>query len=300
MASSYSAKLWRVLKTTAIQYFAHRSPRLGAALAYYSVFSMGPLLLLVIVVAGFFFGEDAVRGSLSAQFSSLLGRGTSDAIQAMLAGAAFRNTGKVAAVAGIVLVFFAAIGIVAQLKDALNTIWNVRDPETVDIGWYVRTYAISLAGVLVLGLLLTVSLVFSAALDALSAWVGADSLTAAWQAANFVVSLALLTLLFAMLFKWFPDTEVRWHDVWLGAGVTAILFELGKQAIGRYVAYAQFESTYGAAASNIVLLIWVYYSSQILLIGAELTHAFASEVGARKRQGPDATTPHKIDTEAKA
>ncbi len=300
MVPAYAAPLWRILKTTALQYFAHRSPRLGAALAYYSVFSMGPLLLLVIAVAGFFFGEDAVRGSLSTQFSSLLGRGTSDAIQTMLANAAFRSTGKLAAIVGIALVFVAAVGVMAQLKDALNTIWNVRDPEEVSIGWYVRTYAVSLAGVLVLGLLLTTSLVFSAALDAISEWVGAESFAPAWLTANFVISLALLTLLFAMLFKWFPDTEVLWHDVWLGAAVTALLFEAGKQAISRYVAFAGFETTYGAAASIIVLLIWVYYSSQILLIGAELTHAFASEVGARKRQGPDATAPHKIDTEAKA
>jgi membrane protein len=218
----------------------------------------------------------------------------------MLAGAALHSSGRMAAIIGIALVVVAAVGVVAQLKDAMNTIWNVRDPQTVQVGWYVRTYLVSFAGVLVLGLLLVVSLVFSAAVDAFAAWAGGDSAAAAaWSAVNFAVSLVLLTVLFALLFKWFPDTEVAWRDVWLGSFLTALLFNAGKLAIGWYVGIAGFESTYGAATSIVVLLIWVYYSAQILLLGAEFTHAYASETGSRKRQGPDATTPHKIDTEAK-
>jgi membrane protein len=300
MKSRRANILWRVLKTTVAQWLAHRSPRLGAALAYYSVFSMGPLLLLVVAVAGFFFGRDAVRGSLAHQFEGLFGPKASAIVQDMLAASTLHSTGLAAAV-GIALVLFAAVGVVAQLKDAMNTIWNVRDPQTVEVGWYVRTYLVSFAGVMVLGLLLVVSLVFSAAVDAFAAWAGGSNSTALlWTAVNFLISFALITALFAMLFKWFPDTKVAWRDVWLGAAFTALLFNIGKLLIGWYVAYASFESTYGAAASIVVLLIWVYYSAQILLLGAEFTHAFASETGSRKRQGPDSTTPHKMDTEAKA
>jgi membrane protein len=219
----------------------------------------------------------------------------------MLSSSTLHATG-ITAVIGLALVLFAAVGVVAQLKDAMNTIWNVRDPKTVQLGWYVRTYLISLAGVMVLGLLLVISLVFSAAVDALAAWAGGhESATAfAWTSVNFAASFALLTALFAMLFKWFPDTEVAWRDVWLGAAFTALLFTIGKLLIGWYVALASFESTYGAAASIVVLLIWVYYSAQILLLGAEFTHAFASETGSRKRQGPDSSAPHKMDAEAKS
>jgi membrane protein len=222
-------------------------------------------------------------------------------IQDMLAASTLHSTGVAAAI-GIALVLFAAVGVVAQLKDAMNTIWNVSDPKTVQVGWYVRTYLVSFAGVMVLGLLLVVSLVFSAAIDALAAWAGGgDEPTAwLWTTANFLISFALITALFAMLFKWFPDTEVAWRDVWLGAAFTALLFNVGKLLIGWYVAYATFESTYGAAASIVVLLIWVYYSAQILLLGAEFTHAFASETGSRRREGPDSTAPHKMDADASA
>lgn len=259
---------------------------------------MGPLLLLVVAVAGFFFGQEAVRGSLTRQFVTLLGPGASKTVEGMLLGSTLHSKG-VAAVLGLVLVVFAAVGVVAQLKDAMNTIWNVRDPKRVEVGWYLRTYLVSLAGVLVLGLLLVVSLVFSAAVDALATWAGGADTALGWTALNFVISFVLLTALFAMLFKWFPDTKVEWWDVWLGAAFTALLFNVGKLLIGWYVAFGSFETTYGAAASIVVLLIWVYYSAQILLLGAEFTHAFASETGSRKRQGPDSTTPHKIDAEAK-
>ena len=204
--------IWVVLTTAVAQWFHHRSPRLGAALAYYSVFSMGPLLLLVTAVAGLFFGADAVRGSLSAQFRSLLGPTGSKAIKAMLAGASSKPAGYLAAATGVLLILVAAVGVVAQLKDAMNTIWNVEDPKEVSLWWYVRTYLISFAGVLALGLLLTVALVLSAALLAISSALGGEAaaISTAWQLIEFVVSLAILAALFSMLFKWFPDTTVSW------------------------------------------------------------------------------------------
>ena len=291
----------RVVLTTAVaQWFRHRSPRLGAALAYYSVFSMGPLLLLVIAVAGLFFGPDAVRGSLSVQFKSLLGATGSTAIEAMLAGASSKPASHVAAVLGVLLILVSAVGVVAQLKDAMNTIWNVEDPKETSVWWYVRTYVVSLVGVLALGLLLTIALVLSAALSAISSAVGGEAAAAStqWHVIDFVVSLTILAALFAMLFKWFPDTEVAWHDVWFGAIVTALLFNVGKLLIGWYVGSQGLESTYGAAASIIVLLIWVYYSAQIVLFGAELTHAYAAERGSRRRQGLNSVSANKSDTAA--
>jgi len=283
----------KVLKTAIDQWFRHRSARLGAALAYYSVFSMGPLLLIVTSVAGLFFGADAARGSLTAQFRALLGETGSKAVEAMLAGASSEQSGRLAAIIGVILLLVAALGVVVQLKDAMYTIWNVEEPKQAGLWWYVRTYLISLAGILGLGFLLAVSLVVSAALAALSSWSG--SATAVGEAINFVASLGILTALFAMLFKWFPDTAVTWRDVLPGAVATAVLFNLGKFAIGWYIGTQGIESTYGAAASIVVLLIWAYYAAQIVLFGAELTHAYAAEGGSRRGETADAGSPHNAN-----
>jgi membrane protein len=283
--------IWKVLKTAIDQWFQHRSARLGAALAYYSVFSMGPLLLIVTSVAGLFFGADAVRGSLTAQFRLLLGDTGSKAVEAMLVGASSPQSGRLAAITGVALLLVAALGVVVQLKDAMNTIWNVEEPKETGLWWYLRTYLISFAGILGLGFLLAISLVVSAGLAALSSWSGGAA--AIGEAINFVASMAILTALFAMLFKWFPDTEIAWHDVLPGAVATALLFNVGKFAIGWYIGTQGLESTYGAAASIVILLIWVYYSAQIVLFGAELTHAYAAEAGSRRTQGPEASAPHK-------
>jgi membrane protein len=260
----------------------HRCPRLGAALAYYAVFSLGPLLLIVTAVAGLFFGPDAVRGSLTAQFRGLLGESGGQAIDAMIEGAASASSGRTAAGIGIVLLLVAALAVVVQMKDALNTIWEVEDPLDAGWWWYVRTYLISFAGILSLGLLLAISLVVSTGLTAFGSWVGIPAgENLFWQAVNLALSLSVLSALFALLFKYFPDTAVAWADVWPGAIATAALFEAGKLAISLYIGMQGLESTYGAAASFVVLLIWVYYSSQIVLFGAELTHVYAQRRAAR-------------------
>ena len=270
--------MWKVLTTAYNNWSRHRSARLGAALAYYSVFSLGPLLLIVIAIAGLWFGQDAVRGSLTGQFRELLGPDGAQAVEAMLKGAASAQTGGIAAVVGVALLLIAALGVVAQLKDALNTIWDAPEPQGSGIWWYVRTYLVSLAGVMALAFLLMVSLVISTGLAAVSAWAGtADSGVLLWEAVNFAVSLGVLTGLFAMLFKWFPDVPVRWGDVWPGALASALLFQAGKLAIAWYIGSQGLESTYGAAASLVVLLIWVYYTAQIVLFGAEISHAYARQ-----------------------
>jgi membrane protein len=270
-----------LLSTAANNWSRHRSARLGAALAYYSVFSLGPLLLIVTAIAGFFFGADAVRGSLTSQFRGLLGQTGGQAIEAMLKGAASSTSGGWSAVVGIALLLAAALGVVVQLKDALNTIFEAKEPDDAGLGWYARVYGVSLAGILALGFLLAVSLVISTMLSAFSAWIsGSTTQGIVLQIINFMISLGVLTLLFAMLFKWFPDTIMPWRLVWPGALVTALLFNVGKSAISWYIGTQGLESTYGAAASIVVLLIWVYYSAQIVLFGAELTHAYAAQTGS--------------------
>jgi membrane protein len=275
--------MWALLTEAFNDWLRHRGGRLGAALAYYSIFSLGPLLLIVTSVAGLFFAADAVRGSITTQFRSLLGEAGSQALEAMLKGASVSSSGKLAAALGVILLLIAALGVVVQLKDALNTIWEVPDERQAGLWWYLRTYLISLAGVLGLGFLLAMSLVISTALTAFSTWIGGSAVeTMFWQVMNFVVSLAVLAVLFAMLFKWFPDVHVAWSDVWPGALVTALLFNIGKLAIAWYIGTQGLESTYGAPASLVILLIWVYYAAQILLFGAELTHVYAQRHGARR------------------
>jgi membrane protein len=266
-----------ILKTAATNWSLHKSGRLGAALSYYSVFSLGPLLLIVIAIAGIMFSEEAVRGSLNGQFREILGPDGSEAIDGMLRGAASRETGGATALWGIGLLLVAALGVVVALKDALNTIWDVEPAQEGGIWWYVKTYLISLAGVLALGFLLIVSLVVSTMLAAVTAWAGAKFGNTALlgQAASTLVSLLVLTSLFAMLFKWFPDTQVAWADALVGAVVAAALFEVGKLGIAWYIARQGLQSTYGAAASFVVLLIWVYYTAQIMLFGAEVSRACA-------------------------
>ena len=282
---------WQVFTTAVNQWFEHRSARLGAALAYYSVFSMGPLLLIVTSVAGLFFGAEAVRSGLSSQFNALLGQTGSKAIEAMLEGASSKQSGHIAALTGVVLLLVAALGVVSQLKDAINTIWNVAEPKDISVSWYVRTYLVSFAGILGLGFLLAVSLVISTALAAVSSQLSTGT-TVIGVLLNTAASLLLLSILFAMLFKWFPDTEVAWGDVMPGAIATAVLFNLGKFAIGWYIGKQGLESTYGAASSIVVLLVWVYYSEQIVLFGAELTHAYATKVGSQRKKGPEETLSH--------
>jgi membrane protein len=271
--------VWSLVKETAANWVAHRDARLGAALSYYSIFSVGPLIVIAISIAGVLFGEDAVRGEVSAQVQGLLGNSGAQAIQSMLVGAARPHEGAIAALFGIVTLIFAALGVVVQLKDALNTVWEVEAKKS-GVWSFVCTYLVSLAGVLALGFLLLVSLLVSAFLAAGSKYVAPYLPEVALQLISSLVSLAFITLLFAMMFKWLPDADVAWSDVWVGAAVTAVLFEVGKLLIGLYIGKQGLESTFGAAASLVVLLIWIYYSSQIVLMGAEFTRAYARSRGA--------------------
>lgn len=271
----FATNCWLLFRDAAIAWSDHKDARQGAALAYYSVFSFGPVIVIAIAVAGFVFGEDAARGEVDAQLRGLLGGPAAGALDAMLAGANKPAQGVIATAIGTAILLFTAVGVVVQLKDAFNIVWDV-DQKKISGWWqFVREYLISVAAIVALGFLLLTSLLFTAALSAAGKYLDGQLPSGTMQIVGSGGSFATITCLFAMMFKWLPDTPIDWRDVWPGAAITAALFEIGKLVIGIYIGRQALDSTYGAAASLVVLLIWVYYSSQILLFGAELTHAYA-------------------------
>jgi membrane protein len=272
----FLTNFWSLTRNTAASWSEHKDSRQGAAIAYYSIFSLGPVLVIAIAISGVVFGEDAARGDVELQLKGLLGDATAKAVDAMLVGASKPQQGLIATVLGTALLLFAAVSVVIQLKDAFNTVWEVDAKKISGLWQFVRAYLVSVAAVITLGFLLLVSLVFTAALSVAGKYLGTQLPETALQVTGSLVSFVAITVLFAMMFKWLPDTPVDWRDVWLGAAITAALFETGKLLIGIYIGKQALDSTYGAAASLVVLLIWVYYSSQIVLLGAEFTHAYAS------------------------
>jgi membrane protein len=263
---------WALAREAASSWLIHKDARTGAALAYYSVFSLGPLMVIAIAVAGAVFGRDAAQGEIQVQLQSALGDTAAAAVNAMLVGASAPRGGLLASAIGTAVLLFTAVGVVVELKDAFNTVWEV-DARKVSGFWqFVRTYLVSLAAVLTLGVLLLVSLILTAALSAAGAYLGAQMPVVALQLLNTAASFVTATLAFAMMFRFLPDADVAWRDVGLGAALTAGLFEIGKLLIGLYVGRRALESTYGAATSLVVILIWIYYSSQIVLLGAEFTY----------------------------
>jgi membrane protein len=277
--------LWPIAKEAAANWSHHKDSRQGAALAYYSVFSLGPIIVIAIAVAGFFFGHEAVTGQVAGSIKDLLGETGATAVQAMLADAGRPREGAIASLLGLGALLFAAIGVVVQLKDALNTVWEVEEKPDHGTWHFIRSYVVSLAAVMALGFLLLVSLMVTAVLATFSKYAAPHVAEWLLHLISSLVSLAVIALLFAMMFKWLPDVPIDWYDVWLGAVLTAILFEIGKSAIALYIGKQGLESTYGAAASILVVLIWVYYTSQIILMGAEVTHAFAKSHGSLKARG---------------
>jgi len=269
--------LWNALKAAGVNWLGHKSPKAGASLAYYSIFSMGPLIVVVITIATLVFDREGVQREVVGALTGLLGSKGGEAVNAMLAGAGKPSEGLFATVIGTATLIFAALGVVVQLKEALNVVWEVKPKPRGGVWGFVRDYVLSLAGVAALGFLLLVSMLLTAGLAAAGKSMGGMLPEAAMQVLNFVVSFAVISLMFALLFKWMPDAEVTWRDVALGAIGTAALFEIGRLAIGFYIGKQGLESTYGASASLVVILIWVYYSAQIVLFGAEFTHARAEQ-----------------------
>ena len=262
----------------------HNAPRLGASLSYYTLFSMAPLLIIAIGVAGLVFGEKAAQGQIQAELAGLIGEQSAKAIEGVVEASRQGKAGILASVIAFFTLLLGATGVFVELKSALNDVWGVKPPPSAGGVWgYVRTRLVSLAMVMAVGFLLMVSLVASAALAAvqglLAGWMpGWDKLL--W-ALNTVVSFGVITVLFALLLKYLPDTAIAWKDVWLGAVLTALLFNIGKTLIGLYLGKSSVASVYGAAGSLVVVIVWVYYAAQIFFFGAELTQAFAHRHGSR-------------------
>ena len=276
--------LYQLAKMASANWVADYAPSMGAALAYYTVFSIAPLLVIAIAVAALIFGQDAAQAAIIEQASGLIGENGGMAIESMLASAQKPKEGIIASAIGIVLLIVGATTVFAELETNLNRVWKVEPEKGPGLWHFLRTRLLAFGMVLAIGFLLIVSLVVGAGTAAWgkywSGWFG--GLEFLLQAANFAVSVTVMTVLFAMIYKFIPRVAIRWRDVWIGALVTSVLFSLGKFLIGIYIGKAGVESSYGAAGALVVLLIWVYYSAQIFLLGAEFTKVYAESHGSRK------------------
>ena len=279
-------RIWPLVKETVSSWIDDDAPSMGAALAYYTVFSVAPLLLIVIAVAGLVFGQEAARGEIMGQLSGLLGTDSARAVEDLLESVNNPEAGVLATLLGIVVLLIGATTVFAVLQSALDRIWRAPErPAGSGLWALLRSRLLSLGMVLGLGFLLMVSLVVSAGLSALGKWwtpwlsSGAVELA---QTINVGASMVLLSAIFAMIYKWMPRVKVAWSDVWVGAVITALLFTLGKSLIGLYIGRSGVASAFGAAASLVVLLVWVYWSAQIFLLGAEFTWVWAIRHGSLK------------------
>lgn len=273
-----------LLKTTAAEWTEDKASRLAAALAYYTIFALAPLLIIAIGVAGLVFGQEAASGQLFSQLKDMVGATGAEAIQSMIKDASKPTTSVLATVIGVLVMLFGASGVFAALQDALNTIWEVEPRPGLGILATIRARLLSFGMVLSIGFLLLVSLVLSAALAVLGSKFGGllGDNSILLQILNFVISFGVITLLFATLYKVLPDVEIQWREVWAGALFTALLFTIGKFLIGLYLGYSSVGSSFGAAGSLVVLLLWINYSAQIFLFGAEFTQVYATAHGSWK------------------
>ncbi|PWC33054.1 YihY/virulence factor BrkB family protein [Azospirillum sp. TSO35-2] len=281
---------WGIVADAARGWMNDDAMSLGASIAFYTIFSLAPLAILVIALAGLVFGDDAARGALVDQLSGLIGRDAGQTVQDMIARAGDRGTSVWASAIGIGTILVGATTVFVELQTALNRIWKVEASQEATITWLVRVRLKALALIGAIGFLLVVSLVVSAGLAAFGAWAASvlPSLPALLWGFDVVTSWAVLTVLFALIYRILPDTGIPWTDVWLGAAVNAFLFAVGKFLIGFYIATSGVVTVYGAAGSFVLILLWVYYSAVIFLFGAELTRAYSERSGSRAAAGPGA------------
>ncbi|MBX7116286.1 MAG: YihY/virulence factor BrkB family protein, partial [Myxococcaceae bacterium] len=279
---------WKMLKATVTEWVDDKAPTYAASLAYYTAFSIAPTLVIVVAIAGSIFGTDAARSEIEAQIRGPVGEQGARALAEMVAHASKWESGTLATLIGVVVLVFGATGVFAELQTALNAIWNATPPKINGVWAFFRTRFLSFAMVLGIGFLLLVSLVLSAGLAAFGRWAGAyaGAWMSVWQTVNLLMGFGVTTVLIAMIYKILPDVQVRWRDVWLGAVVTTLLFNVGKLAIGVYLGKTALVSSYGAAGSLAALLVWVYYSAMILLFGAEFTQIYAREHGSWAARQP--------------
>ncbi|AKG20590.1 YihY/virulence factor BrkB family protein [Calothrix sp. 336/3] len=275
--------LWSLLQETFGEWQKDKASRLAAALAYYTIFSIAPLLIIVIAVVGAVFGEAAARGAIAAQLQSLVGGAGAEVIQTAIQNANKPQQGAIASIISVIVLMFGATGLFTELQDSLNTIWEVQAKPGRAVKTMVRNRFLSFAMVLGIGFLLLVSLVISGVLQGVVGYFknilpGIDII---WQLINFFLGFTISTLLFGLIFKVLPDVKIKWSDVLVGAGITSLLFSLGRFILGQYLGNGSFGSAYGAAGSVVVILAWVYYAAQILFFGAEFTQVYARRYGSQ-------------------
>lgn len=273
-----------LLKETFSEWSKDKASRLAAALAYYTTFSLAPLLIIVIAIAGAVFGEEAARGEIVGQIQGLVGKDGAEFIETAIANANKPATGRFASIVSVVVLLFGASGVFAELQDALNTVWEVQAKPERGLINVIRNRFLSFTMVLGVGFLLLVSLVASAGLAATINFFGhllPPGLDFVWQLVNFIFAFIVSTVLFGLIYKVLPDVKIGWSDVWIGAAITSALFSIGRYVLGQYLGNSSFGSTYGAAGSLVVVLAWVYYAAQILFFGAEFTQVYARKYGSQ-------------------
>jgi membrane protein len=275
--------IWGLFQETFSEWQKDKASRLAAALSYYTIFSIAPLLIIVIAVAGAAFGEAAATNAIFNQLQGLIGAEGAKVIQNAIDNANRPRAGTIASLISIVVLLFGATGLFTELQDALNTIWEVQPKPGKAMKNMVRQRFLSFAMILAIGFLLLVSLVISAVLQGIINYFshllpGVDFI---WQFINFFLGFAITTVLFGLIFKVLPDAKITWKDVLIGAVITSLLFSLGRYALGHYLGNATFGSTYGAAGSIVVILVWVNYAAQILFFGAEFTQVYSRRYGSR-------------------
>lgn len=290
--SPFSRQIVHVMRCAATEWMEHRAASKGAALAFYSLFSLAPILVLVIAIAGFFYGQDAAQGQLLGELRGLVGPQGAETIQAILAGARNKDSGLFATIVASVLLVVGATSAFAELKDSLDEIWDVPPPK--DASWWdtVRTRLLSFGLILTLGLLLMTSLVVSAALTLVEKYLGgvwhSTTIILGWVAQGF--GFLVIATMFGAIYKLLPRIKLSWHDVSIGALGTAIMFTLGKYAIGLYIGNSGTANSFGAAGSLIALLLWVYYSAQIFFLGAEFARQYAIQLGSLRKDDAQTAT----------
>jgi membrane protein len=295
--------LWQLVRDSVSAWIDDFAPSMGAAISYYTVFSIAPLLLIVIAVAGLVLGREAASGQIFAQLQGLLGDEGATAIQGMVESASLSGKSLFATAIGVVTLIIGATTVFTELQSALDRIWESPAAEKKEGIWsLLRSRVLSFGMILAIGFLLLISLVLSAALSALGSWWA--PMFGGWeillQVVNLVVSLVVVTLLFAMIYKFLPRAKIGWHDVWIGAAATALLFTLGKFLIGLYIGKSSVASGFGAAGSLVIVLVWVYYSAQIFLLGAEFTWVYAFRHGSRRGEkvGDPTSAQREVPTKA--
>lgn len=291
-AGSLPVRVWRVARQSVDAFVDDNAASMGAALSYYTLFSIAPLLLIVLAIAGLVFDAEAARGQVFDQLRGLLGNDGAAAVEGLLQSMSQPSKGALGTLIGAVVLVIGATTVFAELQNDLDRIWRapVR-PVTSGLWSLLRTRLLSFGMVLAIGFLLLVSLVLNAAISAWGSWTAPDGWEAAGQIVNFVLGFLFTTGAFALIYKFMPRVRIQWRDVFVGAALTSLLFTIGKLLIGLYIGKSGVVSGFGAASSVVVLLVWVYWSAQIFLLGAELTWVYAHEFGSRRGQARPGAEP---------